>query len=77
MNGVSFQPRASLYNNVNANEESENADSTVVMRRKQSTRGRGRVGRDGNNILRAALEKHFEDPSNKDLDDYVRYTTIL
>ena len=76
MNGVSFQPRASLYNNVNAKEESENVDSTVVMRKKQSTRGRGRVGRDGNNILRAALEKHFEDPSNKDLDDYVRYTTI-
>ena len=76
MNGASFQPRSSLYNNVDTTEntnEGGTVDSTVVLRRKQHPRGRGRVGRDGNNILRSALEKHFQDPSDKDLDDYVRY----
>ena len=74
-NGISFKPRASLYNNVregtNASEK-ENKNDVVVMRRKQSARGRGRSGRDGHNILRSALENHFKDPSNKELDDYVR-----
>ena len=74
-NGMSFKPRSSLYNNVNQEGiigEKENETDVVVMRRKQSSRGRGRSGRDGNNILRSALENHFKDPSNKDLDDYVR-----
>lgn len=75
MNGVSFKPRASLYNNVDTDKnakEKENLESIVVMRRKQNARGRGRNGRDGNNILRSALEKHFQDPSSKELDEYVR-----
>ena len=74
-NGMSFKPRASLYNNVTEGETAtakENESDVVVMRRKQSARGRGRTGRDGNNILRTALENHFNDPSSKELDDYVR-----
>ena len=74
-NGMSFKPRSSLYNNVDegvSTAEKENETDVVVMRRKQSARGRGRSGRDGNNILRSALESHFKDPSNKELDDYVR-----
>lgn len=75
INGASFKPRASLYNNVFPNvhlKEDENVESIVVMRRKQYPKGRGRGGRDGNNLLRSALETHFQDPSNKELDDYVR-----
>ena len=74
-NVMSFKPRASLYNNVTDGATAptkENENDVVVMRRKQSARGRGRTGRDGNNTLRSALENHFNDPSNKELDDYVR-----
>ena len=74
-NGFSFKPRASLYNNVEEGSTTnvkEHENDVVVMRRKQSSRGRGRTGRDGNNILRSALAEHFKDPSNKELDNYVR-----
>ena len=68
INGASFKPRTSLYNNV---QKDENVDATVVMRRKQQPRARG-TGRDGNLLLRSALETYFQDPSTKELDDYVR-----
>ena len=82
---AAFKPRASLYNNVHddyinngvgAALKSDHTDSVVVMRKKQhprNGRGRGGGGRDGNHLLRSAIEKYFHDPSNKELDDYVRY----